>query len=60
MAPAVHDGQAVPANPYDSRQMVVHLDEHPSEGQALIWTLNLELTPLYALVSRARNSFVKW
>jgi len=49
MAPAVHDGQAVPANPYDSRQMVAHLEEHPSEGQALIWTLNLELTPLYAL-----------
>lgn len=49
MAPAVHDGQAVPANPHDTRQMVAHLQEQPSEGQALIWTLNLELTPLYAL-----------
>lgn len=49
MAPAVLNGQAVPANPYDSRQMIAHLDEHPSEAQALIWTLNLELTPLYAL-----------
>jgi cyanobactin maturation PatA/PatG family protease len=50
MDPVVVDNVAVPANPYDSRQMVAHLDRYPSEAQALIWTLNLELTPLYAIV----------
>lgn len=49
MAPAVFDGIAVPANPYDPRQMVHHLDQNPSEAQALIWTVDLELTPLYAI-----------
>lgn len=49
MAPAVVGKQAVPANPHDTRQMVEHLEKYPSESQSLIWTLNLELTPLYAL-----------
>lgn len=49
MQPAVFDGQPVPANPHDTRQMVEHLDRYPSEAQALIWTVNLELTPLYAV-----------
>lgn len=49
MAPAVFDGIAVPANPYDPRQMVHHLEQNPSEAQALIWTIDLELTPLYAI-----------
>lgn len=49
MAPAVIGDQAVPANPHDTRQMVEHLERFPSEAQSLIWTLNLELTPLYAL-----------
>jgi cyanobactin maturation PatA/PatG family protease len=39
----------VPANPYDARQMVDHLTANPSESKALIWTLNLELTPIYAV-----------
>ncbi len=43
------DGTAVPANPYDARQMVDYLEQNPSEGKALIWTLNLELTPVYAI-----------
>ena len=49
MAPQVNSGVGVPANPHDSRQMVAHLNEYPSEAQSLIWTLNLELTPLYAV-----------
>ncbi|MEV4239034.1 PatA/PatG family cyanobactin maturation protease [Nocardia sp. NPDC050408] len=49
MAPVTIDGSTVPANPYDSRQMVDHLLAHPSEARSLIWTLNLELTPIYAL-----------
>ena len=39
----------VPANPYDTRQMVDYLAANPSESKALIWTLNLELTPIYAV-----------
>jgi len=42
-------GSPVPANPYDARQMVGHLERFPAEASALIWTLNLELTPVYAL-----------
>jgi cyanobactin maturation PatA/PatG family protease len=39
----------VPANPHDNRQMVDYLAANPSESKALIWTLNLELTPIYAV-----------
>ncbi|WP_066927017.1 PatA/PatG family cyanobactin maturation protease [Streptomyces sp. NBRC 110611] len=49
MDPVTIDGTTVPANPYDSRQMVDHLTANPSEARSLIWTLNLELTPVYAL-----------
>ena len=49
MAPTVANGVAAPANPHDTRQMVAHLEQHPSEAQSLIWTLNMELTPLYAI-----------
>jgi hypothetical protein len=49
MAPVEIDGTVVPANPFDSRQMVDHLTRHPSEARSLIWTLNMELTPIYAI-----------
>jgi cyanobactin maturation PatA/PatG family protease len=49
MAPVEIDGTVVPANPFDSRQMVDHLTAHPSEARSLIWTLNMELTPIYAI-----------
>jgi cyanobactin maturation PatA/PatG family protease len=49
MVPVDVGGSVVPANPYDSRQMVDHLTANPSEARALIWTLNLELTPIYAV-----------
>ena len=45
----VIDGVMVPANPYDARQMADYLEQNPSEAKALIWTLNLELTPVYAI-----------
>jgi hypothetical protein len=38
-----------PADPYDARQMVDHLTATVSEARALVWTLNLELTPIYAI-----------
>jgi cyanobactin maturation PatA/PatG family protease len=47
----------VPSNPYDARQMVAHLREHPSEAKALIWTMNLELTAVYAI--RPEDSFAE-
>jgi PatG C-terminal/Subtilase family/PatG Domain len=48
--PAVNiDGVLIPANPYDPRQMLNHLELSPADGKSLIWTLNQELTPIYAL-----------
>jgi len=49
MPPARFGETLVPANPYDARQMVDYLTANPSESKALIWTLNLELTPIYAV-----------
>jgi cyanobactin maturation PatA/PatG family protease len=43
------DGVMIPANPYDSRQIVDYLEQNPSEGKSLIWTLNQELNPIYAI-----------
>jgi cyanobactin maturation PatA/PatG family protease len=43
------NGTQVPANPYDARQMVDYLGENLSEAKSLIWTLNMELTPIYAI-----------
>lgn len=43
------EGIMIPANPYDARQMVDYLGENLPEAKALIWTLNLELTPIYAI-----------
>jgi cyanobactin maturation PatA/PatG family protease len=40
---------ASPAQPYDHRQMLEYLDANESEAKLLIWTLNLELTPIYAI-----------
>jgi cyanobactin maturation PatA/PatG family protease len=42
-------GTMVPANPYDARQMVDHLESNLAEARSLIWTLNIELTPVYAI-----------
>ena len=49
MPPVEVDGIVVPPNPYDARQMVAYLADRPYEARALIWTLNIELTPVYAL-----------
>jgi len=43
------DGTLIPGNPYDARQMVDYLGDNLPEAKALIWTLNLELTPIYAI-----------
>jgi len=49
MPPVEVDGVVVPPNPYDARQMVAYLADRPYEARALIWTLNIELTPIYAI-----------
>lgn len=49
MPPAEFAGTMVPANPYDARQMVDYLADNMSESRSLIWTLNIELTPVYAI-----------
>lgn len=49
MPPFEFAGTMVPANPYDARQMVDYLGENISEARSLIWTLNIELTPVYAI-----------
>jgi hypothetical protein len=40
---------AVPANPYDPRQMAAYLKFKPYEACSLTWILKLELTPVYNL-----------
>ncbi len=45
----VINGITVPANPYDARQLVDYLAASPSEARSLIWTLNIELIPIYAI-----------
>ena len=47
------DAIPIPANPYDARQMARHLESNISEAVSLIWTLNLELTPIYAIEPQA-------
>ena len=50
LMPAVEiDGTTIPANPYDARQLVNYLAENPSEHKSLIWTINQELNPIYAI-----------
>jgi len=57
MAPAEVNGIMVPADPYDARQMVEHLDRNPDESRSLIWTLNLDGDTIYALESTAGDVY---
>lgn len=53
LMPAVEINRTqIPANPYDARQMVDYLEENLPDAASLIWTLNLELTPVYAIEPR--------
>ncbi|MCP2729483.1 PatA/PatG family cyanobactin maturation protease [Limnofasciculus baicalensis] len=49
MAPAEVNGIMVPADPYDARQMIEHLDRNPDEARSLIWTLSLDGDTIYVL-----------
>ena len=48
---------AIPGNPYDARQMRNYLHSNLSEAKSLIWTLNLELTPIYAIEPQGPFAF---
>lgn len=37
------------ANPHDPQQLRAYLDENPWDAAALIWTLSLDATPIYAI-----------
>jgi cyanobactin maturation PatA/PatG family protease len=39
-------------NPYDPAQLLAYLEPNPQEAEALIWTLNLDATPIYAVMPR--------
>ena len=43
------DQYGMPGNPYDAKQLVEYLKSNPSEAAFLTWTLNIELTPVYAI-----------
>ena len=49
MPVTVISGVQAPANPYDASQMADYLDTNLYEAKSLIWTLNIELTPIYVL-----------
>lgn len=55
MPPVTIGATTVPANPYDPRQMAAYLAANPDEARLLLWTVNQEQTPLYAL--KAVGSF---
>ena len=37
------------ANPHDPRQFLAYLEGEPSDAAAVIWTLSLDATPIYAI-----------
>ena len=41
----------IPVNPYSPQQLVAYLKVRPDDVRSLIWTLNLELTPVYVIES---------
>ena len=38
-----------PANPHDAVQLLSYLKENPWDSAAILWTVNLDATPIYAL-----------
>ena len=41
------------SNPYDPKQLISFLDTHQDESNMLIWTLSIDLTPIYAIEPEA-------
>lgn len=49
MKPKKIESISLDANPEDPHQIVEHFEDNLSETNAVIWTLNIELTPIYAI-----------
>ncbi len=41
--------QAIGGMPEDPAQLLAHFEAHPYDAQLVIWTLNLDATPIYAI-----------
>ena len=41
--------QHMEGNPNDPNQLLAYLDDNPSDAAAIIWTLNLDAIPIYAI-----------
>ena len=41
--------QGTSANPHDPDRLLVHLERNPWDAASVIWTLNLDGTPIYAI-----------
>lgn len=52
MALAVERGQINGANPYEVGDLIDYLDLNPTERRCIIWTLEMEGGPIYALVPK--------
>jgi hypothetical protein len=55
MAADATNGEA-PPNPQDARRMLEHLARHPADAEGVIWTLSIELTPIYAIGPTGANA----
>lgn len=52
MARGVELGELTGANPNDVRDLIEYLDRHPTERRCVIWTLEIDGAPVYALEPR--------
>jgi len=41
--------EGTPPNPHDPNQLLAYLDKNPWDATAIIWTLSLDATPIYAI-----------
>jgi cyanobactin maturation PatA/PatG family protease len=49
MAQGVKDGELRGANPNEPRDLIEYLDKNPTERRCIIWTLEMDGAPIYAL-----------
>jgi cyanobactin maturation PatA/PatG family protease len=49
MAQGVKDGELSGANPNEPRDLIEYLDKNPTERRCIIWTLEIDGAPIYAL-----------
>jgi cyanobactin maturation PatA/PatG family protease len=49
MAQGVQDGELMGANPNEPRDLIAYLERNPTERRCIIWTLEIDGAPIYAL-----------